>query len=206
MKIMVLYYSAYGHTHAMAEAEAEGAGQVNGAEVTMRRVPETLPRHLLDKLGITEAQKKFDHVPIATVEELREYDAILFGTPTRFGNMCAQMRSFLDATGPLWSSGALVGKVAGVFTSTASQHGGQETTVTTFMVTLLHLGFIIVGLPYSFQAQMRLDEITGCSPYGASTIAGNNGERMPSENERMGAQFQGKHIAAITAKLTRGAE
>jgi NAD(P)H dehydrogenase (quinone) len=202
MKILIVFYSTYGHVHTMAEAVAEGAGQVAGAEVVMRRVPETLPAEVLEKMGATEAQKLFAHIPVATVDELADADAVIFGTPTRFGNMCGQMRQFLDATGQLWQSGALVGKVGGVFTSTATQHGGQEATLLSFHITLLHHGFVIVGLPYAFQGQMRNDEITGGSPYGASTIAGTDGRRTPSENELEGARFQGRHIAEISKKLT----
>ncbi len=202
MKILIVFYSTYGHVHKMAEAIAQGAGQVAGAEVVMRRVPETLPAKVLEKMGATEAQKFFAHIPVATVDELADADAVIFGTPTRFGNMCGQMRQFLDATGQLWQSGALVGKVGGVFTSTATQHGGQEATLLSFHITLLHHGFVIVGLPYAFQGQMRNDEITGGSPYGASTIAGTDGQRTPSENELEGARFQGRHIAEISRKLT----
>ncbi len=201
MKILIVYYSTYGHVHQMAQAVAEGAGQVDGAEVEMRRVPETLPAEVLEKMGATDAQKAFSHVPVATVDELAGADAVIFGTPTRFGNMCGQMRQFLDATGQLWQAGALVGKVGGVFASTGTQHGGQESTILSFHTTLLHLGFVVVGLPYAFQGQMRNDEITGGSPYGASTIAGTGGERMPSENELEGARFQGQHIATIAKKL-----
>ena len=202
MKILIVFYSTYGHVHKMAQAVAEGAGQVAGAEVVMRWVPETLPAEVLEKMGATEAQKLFAHIPVATVDELADADAVIFGTPTRFGNMCGQMRQFLDATGQLWQSGALVGKVGGVFTSTATQHGGQEATLLSFHITLLHHGFVIVGLPYAFQGQMRNDEITGGSPYGASTIAGTDGRRTPSENELEGARFQGRHIAEISKKLT----
>ena len=201
MKILIVYYSTYGHVHQMAQAVAEGAGQVDGAEVEMRRVPETLPAEVLEKMGATDAQKAFSHVPVATVDELAGADAVIFGTPTRFGNMCGQMRQFLDATGQLWQAGALVGKVGGVFASTATQHGGQESTILSFHTTLLHHGFVVAGLPYAFQGQMRNDEITGGSPYGASTIAGTGGERMPSENELEGARFQGQHIATIAKKL-----
>ena len=202
MKIIIVYYSTYGHVHHMAEAIAEGVKQVEDAEVVMRRVPETLPAEVLQKMGATEAQKAFAHVPTATVDELATADAVIFGTPTRFGNMCGQMRQFLDATGQLWQAGALVGKVGGVFTSTATQHGGQESTILSFHTTLLHHGFVVVGLPYAFQGQMRNDEITGGSPYGASTIAGTGGERMPSENELVGARYQGRHIATIAKKLS----
>jgi len=203
MKIYVVFYSMYGHVHKMAQAVAEGAKEVKGAEVIMRRVPETLPQEVLRKMGAVEAQKAFDHVPVCTVDELKEADAILFGTPTRFGNMCGQMRQFLDATGRLWTQGALVGKVGSVFASSNTQHGGQESTILSFHITLLHQGMIIVGLPYAFEGQMRIDEITGGSPYGASTIAGGKGERMPSENELAAARFQGKHVASIAAKLAK---
>lgn len=201
MKILVVFYSTYGHVYKMAEAIVEGAGEVGGAEVELRRVPETLPEDVLEKMGAVEAQNAFAHIPVCTVEELANADAVIFGTPTRFGNMCGQMRQFLDATGQLWAKGALVGKVGSVFTSTATQHGGQESTLLTFHVTLLHHGFVVVGLPYAFQGQMNNDEITGGSPYGASTIAGTQGERTPTENELAGARFQGKHVASIAAKL-----
>jgi NAD(P)H dehydrogenase (quinone) len=201
MKVLIVYYSTYGHVHKMAEAIAEGVMQVSGAEAVMRRVPETLPEEVIEKMGALEAQKSMAHVPICTVEELATADAVIFGTPTRFGNMCGQMRQFLDATGQLWAKGALVGKVGSVFTSSATQHGGQESTILSFHITLLHHGFVVVGLPYAFQGQMRIDEITGGSPYGASTIAGGSGERMPSENELDGARFQGRHVAQIASKL-----
>ena len=201
MKILIVYYSTYGHVHKMAEAVAEGAKQIKDAEVVMRRVPETLPEEIIAKMGATEAQQSMAHVPVVTVDDLVSADAVIFGTPTRFGNMCGQMRQFLDATGQLWANGALVGKVGSVFTSSATQHGGQESTILSFHITLLHHGFVIVGLPYAFEGQMRIDEITGGSPYGASTIAGGSGERMPSENELDGARFQGKHVAAIAQKL-----
>ena len=201
MKVLVVFYSAYGHIYKMAAAVAEGAKEVGGAEVIMQRVPETLSPAVLEKIGAVEAQKAFAHLPVCTIDDLVQADAIIFGTPTRFGNMCGQMRQFLDATGQLWANGSLVGKVGSVFASSATQHGGQESTILTFHVTLLHHGFIVVGLPYSFQGQMRIDEITGGSPYGASTIAGGDGSRMPSENELQAARFQGKHVAAIAAKL-----
>jgi len=202
MKALIVYYSAYGHVHKMAEAIAEGVKEIDGAETVMRRVPETLPEDVLQKMGALEAQKSMSHVPICTVDELASADAVIFGTPTRFGNMCGQMRQFLDATGQLWAKGALVGKVGSVFTSSATQHGGQESTILSFHITLLHHGFVVVGLPYAFQGQMRIDEITGGSPYGASTIAGGSGERMPSANELDAARFQGKHVATIASKLT----
>jgi len=201
MKVLIVYYSMYGHINRMAEAIAEGAKSVKGTEVVLRRVPETLSQEVLVKMGAGEAQKKFENVPIATVDELASADAIVFGTPTRFGNMCGQMRQFLDATGGLWAKGALVGKVGSVFTSSATQHGGQESTVLSFHISLLHHGFVIVGLPYSFQGQMRNDEITGGSPYGASTIAGTQGDRTPTENELQAARFQGAHVATIASKL-----
>ena len=202
MKVLVLYYSTYGHLHQMAEAMADGVNSVEHAEAILRRVPETLPEAVLEKMGALDAQKAMADVPVATVEDLTSVDAIIFGTPTRFGNMCGQMRQFLDATGQLWAEGALVGKVGSVFTSTATQHGGQESTLLTFHVTLLHHGMVVVGLPYAFQGQMRLDEITGGSPYGATTIAGGSGERMPSDNELEAARFQGRHVADIASKLT----
>jgi len=201
MKILIVYYSMYGHIHRMAEAVADGVGKVKGADVSMRRVPETLSQEVLGKMGAIEAQKVFSHVPIATVDELATADAIIFGTPTRYGNMCGQMRQFLDATGQLWAKGALTGKVGSVFTSSGTQHGGQESTILSFHITLLHHGMIIVGLPYAFQGQMRIDEITGGSPYGASTIAGGSGQRMPSENELEAARYQGEHVARIAARL-----
>ena len=178
MKILIVFYSTYGHVHQMAEAVAEGVREIEGAEAVMRRVPETLPEAVLEKMGAVEAQQKMSHVPICSVDELASADAVIFGTPTRFGNMCGQMRQFLDATGGLWAQGALVGKVGSVFTSSATQHGGQESTILSFHISLLHHGFVIVGLPYAFQGQMRIDEITGGSPYGASTIAGGSGERQ----------------------------
>jgi NAD(P)H dehydrogenase (quinone) len=201
MKILIVYYSMYGHIQRMAEAVAEGARTVHNPEVVVRRVPETLSQEILSKMGAIETQKAMEKVPICTVDELATADAIIFGTPTRFGNMCGQMRQFLDATGGLWAKGALVGKVGSVFTSSATQHGGQESTILSFIITLLHHGFVIVGLPYSFQGQMRNDEITGGSPYGASTIAGTKGERSPTENEIEAARFQGRHVAAIASKL-----
>jgi len=201
MKVLIVFYSTYGHVYKMAQAVAEGVKTVAGAEVEIRRVPETLPQEVLEKMGAVDAQKAFSQIPECTVDELTEADAVIFGTPTRFGNMCGQMRQFLDATGQLWANGSLVGKVGSVFTSTATQHGGQESTILTFHVTLLHQGFVVVGLPYTFQGQMRMDEITGGSPYGASTIAGGDGSRLPSENELEAARFQGKHVAGIAAKL-----
>ncbi len=202
MKLLVLFYSTYGHIYRMAEAVAEGARQVAGVDVVVKRVPETLPPEVLAKQGATEAQKAFAHVPVAKVEDLGEADAVIFGTPTRFGNMIGQMRQFLDATGGLWAQGKLLGKVGSVFTSSATQHGGQESTILSFHTTLLHQGMVIVGLPYAFDGQRRIDEITGGSPYGASTIAGGKGERWPSENELAAARFQGRHVAEIAKKLS----
>ncbi len=202
MKIFIVYYSLYGHIHRMAEAVREGAGEIGGTDVHLYRVPETLPADILGKMGALEAQQAMAHVPICQVEDLAEADAIIFGTPTRFGNMCGQMRQFLDATGGLWSRGALVGKVGSVFVSSATQHGGQESTILSFHITLLHHGMVVAGLPYAFAGQTRIDEMTGGSPYGASTIAGGKGERMPSENELAAARFQGKHVAGIALKLS----
>lgn len=203
MKVLIVYYSMYGHIHKMAEAVAEGAKEASGAEVEMCRVPETLPEKVLSKMGALEAQKIYSHIPICSVDELPTADAIIFGTPTRYGNMCGQMRQFLDATGKLWAKGALVGKVGSVFASSATQHGGQESTILSFHTTLLHHGMVIVGLPYTFLGQSRVDEITGGSPYGASTIAGGQGERMPSKNELDAAFFQGRHVATITSALVK---
>ena len=203
MKVLVVYYSMYGHIYRLAQAIAEGAREVKGAEVEMRRVPETLSDEILGKMGAIEPQKAFAHIPMCNVDELASADAIIFGTPTRFGNMCGQMRQFLDATGQLWAKGSLAGKVGSVFTSSNTQHGGQESTILSFHITLLHQGMVIVGLPYTFQGQMRMDEITGGSPYGTSTIAGSKGERMPSQNELAAARFQGRHVAAIAFKLAK---
>lgn len=201
MKVIVLFYSMYGHIYRMAEAVSKGVQEVEGAVSELRRVPETLSGEILAKMGAIEAQKVFADIPVCTLDELGSADALIFGTPTRFGNMCGQMRQFLDSTGQLWAKGALVGKVGSVFTSSNTQHGGQETTILSFHMTLLHHGMIVVGLPYTFQGQMRIDEITGGSPYGASTIAGPKGQRMPSENELDAARFQGKHVATIASKL-----
>lgn len=201
MKIKVIFYSTYGHMWQMAEAAAEGAREVSGADVQLRRFPETLPAEIIEAQGATDAQKQMEHIPEATLDDLRDADGFIFGVPTRFGNMIGQARSFFDGTGPLWANGELVGKVAGVMASTATQHGGQETTLVSTQYTLLHHGLIIVGLPYTFQGQMSMDGITGGSPYGATTVAGGDGSRMPSENDLAGARFQGKHIAQITSKL-----
>jgi NAD(P)H dehydrogenase (quinone) len=202
MKLLVLFYSTYGHVYRLAQAIAEGASEIPDVDVTVRRVPETLSPDVVQIMGATEAQMSFAKVPIATVEDLVEPGAIIFGTPTRFGNMAGQMRQFLDGTGGLWSQGKLIGKVGSVFTSSATQHGGQESTILSFHTTLLHHGMVIVGLPYAFQGQTRIDEITGGSPYGASTIAGGKGERVASQNEIAAARFQGQHVAMIAKKLS----
>ncbi|MDG5814161.1 NAD(P)H:quinone oxidoreductase [Chitinispirillales bacterium ANBcel5] len=202
MKILIAYYTMYGHIFKMAQAAAQGAQSVPDSTVDLKRVPETLPEELLEKLGAFEARKHFRQDPVVKPTELADYDAILFGTPTRYGNMCSQMRSFLDSTGQLWAENKMVGKVASVFTSTATQHGGQESTILTFIPTLLHLGMIYVGLPYTFSQQMSIGELSGSSPYGAGTITGGSGERMPSETELAAARFQGKHVAEIAAKLS----
>ncbi len=196
-RVLVLYYSMYGHIERMAHAVAEGAREVEGVEVVVKRVAETMPREVAEKAGAKLDQP----APVADPNELGEYDAIIFGTPTRFGNMAGQMRNFLDQTGALWMKGALIGKVGSVFTSSATQHGGQESTILTFLPTLLHQGMIVVGLPYSCQEQMGVEEVKGGSPYGASTIAGPDGSRMPSEKELAMARFQGRHVAQIAKKL-----
>lgn len=201
MTVLIPFYSMYGHIYRMAQAVAEGVSQIEGAQAVLRRVPETLPPEVLEKMGAVESQKTLSQVEVCTIEELAEADGIIFGTPTRFGNMCGQMRQFLDATGKLWATGSLVGKVGSVFTSSNTQHGGQETTIISFHLTLFHQGMIVVGLPYAFKGQSSIDEITGCSPYGASTIAGPDGKRQPSDNELEGARFQGRHVAAIVKKL-----
>jgi len=199
-KVLVLYYSTYGHIETMANAVAEGAREVAGVTVDVKRVPELVPEDVA-----RAAHYKLDQAaPLARPDELTQYDAIIFGTPTRFGNMAAQMKNFLDQTGGLWAKGALVGKVGSVFTSTATQHGGQESTLLSFHTVLLHQGMAIVGLPYAFQGQTRMDEITGGSPYGASTIAGGDGARQPSANELDGARYQGRHVAQFTHDLVRG--
>lgn len=195
-KVLVLYYSMFGHIEIMAQALAEGVREVEGVEAVIKRVPETLPDDQALAMGVKIDQP----APIATVEELPDYDAIIFGTPTRFGDMTAQMRNFLDHTGKLWTNGRLIGKVGSVFTSSATQHGGQESTILSFHTTLLHHGMVIVGVPYSCTEQMRTDEITGGSPYGAGTITGADGKRMPSANELGIARFQGKHVAVIAKR------
>lgn len=196
-KILVLYYSSWGHVSTMAGAVAEGARSVAGTEVTVKRVPELVPENVRQGAHY----KDESDVPVATVDELAQYDAIIFGTPTRYGNMAAQMKNFLDQTGALWMKGALVGKVGSVFTSTGTQHGGQESTILSTHIVLLHHGMVLVGLPYAFQGQMGVSEVMGNSPYGASTIAGGDGSRQPSAVELEGARYQGRHVAEITTKL-----
>lgn len=197
-KVLVLYYSSYGHIERMAQAIADGVREA-GAHADIKRVPELVPPEVAEKSGFKLNQP----APVATVDELAGYDAIIVGTPTRFGNMASQMKNFLDQTGGLWSQGKLIGKVGSVFTSTASQHGGQESTILATQIVLLHHGMVIVGLPYSFQGLVTLSEVSGGTPYGATTIAAGDGSRQPSENELAGARFQGKHVAEIAAKLTR---
>jgi NAD(P)H dehydrogenase (quinone) len=203
VKVQVIFYSMYGHVYRMAQAIVEGAKQVPGAEVSLYQVQELVPDDVLEKYGAKAAKAAFAKIPIATVDQLPEAHGIIFGTPTRFGNMAAQMRNFLDQTGPLWLKGALIGKVGSVFASTASQHGGQETTLTSFHTTLLHQGMIIVGVPYSESGLVHMSDISGGTPYGATTIAGSDGSRQPSENELKIARYQGKHVTEIASKLFR---
>jgi NAD(P)H dehydrogenase (quinone) len=199
-KVLVLYYSSYGHIEQMAHAVAEGAREVPGVEAVVKRVPELVPEEVARKSGYKLDQP----APIATVDELPGYDAIILGVPTRYGSMASQMKNFLDQTGGLWARGALVGKVGGVFASTATQHGGQESTILSTQTVLLHHGLVIVGLPYSFAGQMRMDEIVGGSPYGATTLSGSDGTRQPSPTELDGARFQGRHTAEVAAALKKG--
>jgi NAD(P)H dehydrogenase (quinone) len=202
-KIQVVFYSMYGHVYRLAEEEAAGAGEVDDCEVELYQVPELVPDDVLEKSGAKTARNSFAHIPVIKPDRLADADAIIFGTPTRFGNMCAQMRNFLDQTGPLWMKGALVGKIGSVFASTASQHGGQETTITSFHSTLLHQGMIIVGVPYSEQRLLEMTEITGGTPYGATTMASGDGSRQPTANELAIAGFQGRHVAEIAVRLAR---
>lgn len=201
MKILLVYYSMYGHMQEMVKAAAEGAKSA-GAEVEIKRVPETLSEEVLGKMGALEAQKAQSSVPVCSPDDLAKADGVIFGTPTRFGNMCGQMRQFLDSTGGLWAKGALVGKVGGVMTSSGTQHGGQESTILSFHITLLHHGMVVAGLPYAFQGQTGVEEVKGGTPYGASTIAGGQGERMPSKVELEAARYQGKYIAELAKKLS----
>jgi NAD(P)H:quinone oxidoreductase type IV len=200
-KVQVVFYSMYGHIHRMAEAVAAGAREVAGTEVSLWQVPELVPEAQLEASGASGARRGFAAIPVIKPEQLAEADAILFGTPTRFGNMCAQMRNFLDQTGGLWMNGGLIGKVGSVFTSTASQHGGQETTITSFHSTLLHQGMVIVGVPYSEKRLLAMDKLSGGTPYGASTITGGDGSRLPSDDELAIARFQGRHVADIARRL-----
>jgi NAD(P)H:quinone oxidoreductase type IV len=200
-QVQVVFYSMYGHIYKMAEAVVEGARSIDGVEVSLYQVAELVPEDALERTGAKAARAAFAHVPVIQPQQLAEADGIIFGTPTRFGNMCAQMRNFLDQTGQLWLSGALAGKVGSVFTSTATQHGGQETTITSFHSTLLHHGMIIAGVPYTEQRLLNMDEITGGTPYGASTLAKGDGSRQPSDNELAIARFQGRHVAGIAKRL-----
>ena len=200
-KVQIVFYSTYGHVHRLAEAVAEGARSVPDTEVELLQVPESMSAEALKRSGAEQTRAAFAHVPVATVDRLAEADAIVFGTPTRFGNMAGQMRNFLDHTGGLWAKNALVGKVGSVFASSNSQHGGQETTITSFHTTLLHHGMVIVGVPYSCKELNESGEVSGGTPYGATTIAGANGARQPSENELAIARYQGRHVATIAAKL-----
>ncbi len=201
MKVKIIFYSMYGHIYRMAEAEAEGVREAPDAEVELLQVPELVPDDVLEQSGAKQARQTFAHIPVAKPEDLVDADAIIFGVPARYGNMCAQMRNFFDRTGSLWAEGKLIGKVGSVFASTATQHGGQETTLLSSYITLMHHGMVIVGMPYSETRQMTLEEISGGSPYGATTITGPDGSRMPSENELAMARFQGKHVATIAGKL-----
>jgi NAD(P)H dehydrogenase (quinone) len=203
IKVQVIFYSMYGHIYRMAEAVVEGAKQVPGAEVSLYQVQELVPDDVLEKYGAKAAKAAFAKVPVAKVDQLADAHAIIFGTPTRFGNMTAQMRNFLDQTGPLWAKGALIGKIGSVFASTGTQHGGQETTITSFHSTLLHHGMIIVGVPYSEPGLTIMSEISGGTPYGATTMAGADGSRQPTETELKTARHQGKHVAEIASKLFR---
>jgi len=200
-KVQIVFYSMYGHVYQLAEAVAEGAREVPDTEVSLFQVPELMSDEALEQSGARNAREAFADVPVAEPAQLAEADAIIFGTPTRFGNMAAQMRNFLDQTGQLWFTGALVGKLGSVFASTGTQHGGQETTITSFHSTLLHHGMIIVGVPYTVQELLNMDEITGGTPYGATTLAGADGSRRPTENELAIARFQGRHVAQIAQKL-----
>lgn len=201
VKVQVIFYSMYGHIHKMADAIAAGAREVDGVEVQLLQVPELVPDAALERTGAKKAREGFASVPFADPKKLDEADAIIFGTPTRYGNVCAQMQNFMDQTGALWAKGALIGKIGSVFTSTASQHGGQETTIRALHTELFHHGMIVVGVPYSEPGLTKMDQVTGGTPYGASTLAGTDGSRQPTENELAIARFQGKHVAQITKKL-----
>jgi NAD(P)H dehydrogenase (quinone) len=205
VKVQVIFYSMYGHVYRLAEAVAEGARSVEGAEVALYQVPELMPAEVLEKSGAAAARQAFAHVPVAQPAQLAEADALIFGTPTRFGNMCAQMRNFLDQTGGLWVRGALVDKIGSVFASTGTQHGGQETTITSFHTTLFHLGMIVVGVPYAEPRLTNMNEITGGTPYGATTLAGADGRsRQVSENELAIARYQGQHVTTVARAFVLG--
>ena len=201
MKVKIVFYSMYGHIYRMAEAVAAGVREVDGTEVELLQVPELVPEDVLERSGAKKAREAFAHIPVAKPNDLADADAVIFGIPARFGNMCSQMRNFLDQTGGLWAKGALIGKVGSVFASTNCQHGGQETTIVSSYLTLFHHGMVLVGMPYSEMRQCITDEVTGGSPYGVTTIAGSDGSRMPSENELAMARFQGRHVATIAKKL-----
>ncbi|EKD70378.1 MAG: TrpR binding protein WrbA [uncultured bacterium] len=202
--LQIIFYSMYGHIYHMAEAIQEGAREINDVNIELFRVPELVPDEILMKSGAKDIQKKYEHIPVIKPDQMTHADAYIFGTPTRFGNMCAQMRNFLDQLGGLWMKNAFVNKIGSVFTSTGTQHGGQETTITSFHTTLFHLGMMVVGVPYSEKKLVEMNEITGGSPYGASTLAGGDGKRMPSENELGIARTQGKHVAEIARALKNG--
>lgn len=203
-RVRIVFYSMHGHVYKLAEAVAEGARAVPDTKVDLLQVPELVPDAMLEKSGAKAARAKFAHVPFAVPADLEEADALIFGTPTRFGNMCSQMRNFLDQTVGLWLKGALIGKVGSVFASTASQHGGQETTITSFHTTLLHHGMVVVGVPYSEQGLLTMKEISGGTPYGATTLADADGSRQPSENELAIARFQGRHVTDVARRLLAG--
>lgn len=201
-RIDVIFYSMYGHLYRMAEAVVEGAREIPGVEVGLYQVPELVPEEVLERSGAKAARAAFDRVPMASVAQLAEPDGLIFGTPTRFGNMCAQMRNFLDQAGGLWAQGKLIGKVGSVFASTGTQHGGQETTITSFHTTLFHLGMVVVGLPYSAPGIANMDQVGGGTPYGATTLAGADGRSRPVSDVELGiARFQGRHVAEITRRL-----
>lgn len=201
VNVQIIFYSMYGHIYKLAQEVAHGAREVDGADVEVLQVPELMPQEALVRSGASQAREQFAHVPVAKVDELPQADAIIFGTPTRYGNVCAQVQNFMDQTGQLWLKGSLIGKVGSVFASTATQHGGQETTIRSLQTELFHQGMVIVGVPYSCKELMNMEEITGGSPYGATTIAGGRGERQPSANELAIARFQGRHVTEIAKKL-----
>jgi len=203
LKILVVFYSSYGHIYKLAQAVCNGINEVKGANAVLKKAPETLSADILKKTGSFEFQQSIENIPDAEIADLEEADAIIFGTPTRFGNMCAQMKAFLDSTGELWGKQTLAGKVGSVFTSSATQHGGQESTILSFQIVLQHHGMVIAGLPYMFKGQSGVDKIRGGSPYGASTIAGGDGKRMPGKSELEGAKYQGKYVALLSGSLSK---